>query len=259
MSVIVSGSTSVSGSTDVGYRLNTDGLQFFLDMINPGSYPGSGERIYDLSPKAKDTSLDLTTYTGGSTPYFTTGNTSIDETVGFNSSDLSTNTLTGSFEMVIKFPPNTGAYLNLIFGYRLYYFGIVQQVNTLVYGTGNGDFWGCEIDPSFYDQWHYITCVMHNLRVGNTTTRTDRVLSNQIWVDGVQQPVTSRGVTNIPGFQGFDLAQGRIGTLYYYYDGNDPSYNGIFDCALFRAYDRALTPEEINKNYRHLKPIYNLA
>ena len=230
-------------------------------MNNPRSYPGSGQKIYDLSPKAKDTSLSLTTYTGGSTPYFTTNDTSFDGTIGFDSSDLTTNTLTGSFEMVIRFPPNYQGFLKLIFGYGNYYFAISPQVNTLFYGTGNGDYWGCGVNPSFYGQWHYITCVMHNLRVGNDATKIDRVLNNQIWIDGVQQTVTQRGASP-PSFVGFDFALGRIGTIYYYYNINNPAdlgYDGVFDCAIFRAYNRALTPDEITKNYKYLKHIYNLS
>ena len=260
MSSTVSGSVKVSGSTDVGYRLNTDGLQFFLDMYNPRSYPGNGDIIYDLSTKTKDTSLNLTTYTGGTTPYFTTGNTSIDETVNFNSSDLTTNTLTGSFEMVVRFNPNSAPnYVGIIFGYKLYFFSIQTSVSDLVYGTGNGDLWGCDYDPfSFYNTWHYITCIMHNCRVGNITTRTDRILSNQIWIDGVQQTVEQKG-SNTPRSEGFDFSLGRIGITYDDYNDNDPSYSGVFDCAMFRIYNRALTPEEINKNYKHLKSIYNLS
>ena len=53
-------------SAVVGYNLNTNGLQLYLDARNPTSYPGSGNTWYDLSPNNNNSTLTGTSYTTAS-------------------------------------------------------------------------------------------------------------------------------------------------------------------------------------------------
>jgi hypothetical protein len=87
-----------------------DGLQLYLDAGNSASYPGSGNKWYDLSGNNRHFTLNNNTFTSGSIPYFSTfgGNMVGPESNSFQIDDI--NGYTIYLIMLNNSSTNSGAF-----------------------------------------------------------------------------------------------------------------------------------------------------
>lgn len=261
-------------STDVGYRLNTDGLLFFIDANNPRSYPGSYNNIYDLSSVAFNVELSgsnapavdgesIGTYVNSSgVPFFYFDGASASSSLWFNvpNSNL---IFTASIEMVVSTEQYGGQGLfGMLTGFNTIYFLLQQSDGAVGFGTGNGDlqgFYRYSSNPTWLlNKWTYVVAEMVRL-----SSQSDiNILSNKIYVNGVLQSSSALGIngpTPAGAARTFGNGTGRIANSQWTYQ-NQPGggYQTNISCSMFRVYNRALTQDEITKNYNHLKLIYNL-
>lgn len=262
-------------STDVGYRLNTDGLLFFIDANNPRSYPGSYNNIYDLSSVGFNIELSgsnlpavdgesIGTYINSSgVPFFYFDGASASSSLWFKIPNPNL-IFTASIEMVVSTEQYGGqGIFGMLTGFNTVYFFMQQGDGSVGFTTGNGDLQGFNrtfTSPSVWplNKWTYVVAEM--VRLGSQSDLN--ILSNKIYVNGVLQPSSARGINGpTPAGQArtFGNGNGRIANAQWTYQ-NQPGggYQTNISCSIFRVYNRALTQDEINKNYNHLKPIYNL-
>jgi hypothetical protein len=238
MSVIVSGSVVVSGSTDVGYKTNIDGLSLYLDARNPNSYPGSGDTWFDLSIGSNNVSTRLATY--NSTPPASFGITSsiaITPIIDFVSSPTPPLIEKYTIETVIKPTSFLGPY-NPFLGFNYPTFGII-------FGDGGNLFyWPGNIPQSaiadgeivILNTWQYF---VFELFIGKTPS------DSKLYKNGVSIPLA------LPATPGGTVSYNNgVGQIF-----GDTSVS----CSVFKTYNRALTQQEITNNYNYYKPIFNLS
>jgi hypothetical protein len=153
-------------------------------------------------------------------------------------------TTTTTVEVVFQII-NNNVYINTLFGWYHYYVGLyTTNVMAFAIDTG-GDV--RNISTTFSSgQWYYMVFEM----------RSDvAMINNKMYLNGVQQTLQQFAPDYTPD-RNFNGGNGRIasfGNMNQFYN-----YTGNYRYAMFRVYNRALTSDEITKNYKHLKPIYNL-
>ena len=267
---------SQAQSTDVGYRLNTDGLVFFIDTLNPSTYPTSNGYIYDLSISAGNVLLSGSVLPGNDSEsdgqyvvgsdgipffHFNGANASSSLWLRFPNSNL---VFTASIEMIVSTEAYGGqGIFGMLFGFNSLYLFQQQSDGSVGFGTGNGDLQGISrltSNPTWpLNKWVYVVAEM--VRLGSQSNIN--ILSNKIYLNGVSQPTSARGINGpTPAGQNRTFGNGtmRIANSQWTYQ-NQPGggYQTNISCSMFRVYNRALTQDEITKNYKHLKPIYNLS
>jgi len=249
MSVIISGSAIVSGSTNVGYKTSTDGLLLYLDAGNPNSYPGGGDVWYDLSSNVNNSDIPPSTeYRSVSSSFYTQG--TLGSFVRFDVPQIKSSTNVITVELVYKCqsynPQPTPTAYNLIFGFNLYNLMITTTNNELAYNTGHGDFMTTTGLNFQTEQWKHLVCEMYQypptIDTGN----------NKLWVNGVQQSLSGGSGDGLD--QDFNNGTGRIaGAIGWTYN-----YNSIGYYPIFKIYNRVLSQDEITNNYNYYKTRYPL-
>ena len=217
-------SVIVSGSTDVGYKINIDNLTLYLDARNSNSYPGSGNIWYDLTTGRNNVSTTLATYDSTNPANFNiSGDTNF---INFTSSATG---VIFTIETVIKSQILTDPYL--IFLNNTFFYITFDLNNNIFYQTGG------IVNASMYtealtNEWQYFVFELHNNL----------------------PPVNSKLYRN-----GEELTQDIVGTGLVNYNNNMQMAGGTgVSCSMFRTYNRALTQQEITNNYNYYKPIFNL-
>jgi hypothetical protein len=241
MSVIVSGSVAVSGSTEVGYKLNTRNLILAYDAGSEDSFPPPpNTKIYDLSGNFNNTALPATvTYENISSSFFFTSSLS-NSNIPFTASELSTATVI-TVEAVVKFTQN--ATFQIIYGFDRYC--LLKNGNQLSFSTLNGDFYGYDINAT-PGVWYYFAAEMY-------PTSSAPITNNKLWVNGSQGTLTTSGN---PLIANLNFNNG-IGTI-----GNDAvlkniNFNMNGYIPIFRVYrNKTLTQQELNDNYNFYKSRY---
>jgi len=233
MSVVVRGKTIITGSTDVGYRIDPSMLSLYVDARNPDSYPGSGTTWYDLSSGMHNISTALATYDSTSPASFSiTGNNT--PIINFTSS-VPTSVFT--IETIIK-PTVYGAgafnvFLN--FGnaaFRIYF----DNNNNILYWSRDVYESAIAVGVLSLNQWQYLVFEMYD---GQITA------NNKIYKNG--NILTLSGGTDPLYLTSYNNGMGQI--------FGDTSVS----CSMFRTYNRVLTQDEITNSYNYYKPIYNLS
>lgn len=221
----------ISGSTDMGYKINLNGLSLYLDARNPNSYPGSGTTWYNLSTGAKDSSTSLATYSSVPPSNFSITSTNY---INFTSSVITTSTC--SVEIVFKPTAYAGIYNQLInFNYNIIF---VDSGGTVFYWDYIGQQANMASSPAnilSLNNWYYLVLEMYSGQPLN---------NNKMYLNGTQLAV---GGGN-PLYQtNFNSGMGQL------------SGNLNQSCSLFRIYNRSLSQTEITNNYNSYKPIFNLS
>ena len=239
MSVIVSGSVTVSGSTEVGYRLNTRNLLLAYDAGSDDSFPPPpNATIYDLSGNLNNTVLTApVVYENiSSSFYFPTLNPGIP----FTASELSTADF-ATFEVVFQFSGSVaGGTFKIIFGFNQYV--LIQAASAINFGNLTGNY----ISPSGFTadtNWKHIVVQMYSGSLNPTG-------SNKMWINGVQQSLTSDMTpADLPSLN----FNGGIGVIGNNTLGSVPMQGYI---SVFKIYKRALSQQEITENYNFYKSRY---
>ncbi len=245
MSVITSGSVKISGSTDLGYKMNTDGLLLYLDTGNPNSYTLTGDMWYDISSNENDSKVPtfFTPYNNISSSFYTSGT----DNGSYIPFDINSNPDILTIEVIYK-PVTQDTSLkvyNIVFGFGFYNL-MLQSTNTaLAYnsGAGNDDFQIATGTNIQVNNWYYLTCEMH---------RYPNHDDNKLWINGVSQTLTS--ATSYTS-QNFNNGKGRIAYAIGW-DGQPYSSNAYYP--IFKIYNRVLSQEEITNNYNYYKTRYPL-
>lgn len=262
MSVIVSGSVTVSGSTDVGYKTNVNNLSLYLDARNPTSYPGTGNTWFDLSTDTNNVSTGSMTYvnaglTSSFSSSYVTGSTNT-SSIDFYAPNLTT---VATVETICKFNnynwPNGQS---LIFGWNLYFTGVDTTNGFIFFSSGAGDRFystlpnsGSSINSSraIFGIWYHFVFEMYNGDTG-----PNDMLNNKIWINGIQQTLTLSLTPNTSNqnFNGGNGAMSKNKAL-------DPSFSnacGISSYSMFKVYNRTLSQNEVTNSYNYYKSIFNL-
>jgi hypothetical protein len=247
-------------SAIVGYNTNTNGLSLYLDARNPTSYPGTGNTWFDLSVGANNVSTGSMTYVNAgltssfSSSYVTASiNTS---SIDFYAPNLTT---VATVETVCRFNSwNWATNGSRIFGWNTYTTGFTPGNGFIYFGDGGGGFdvrlptSGSSVNGSYsiFGIWYYFVFEMYTGTTGNG------MLDNKMWINGVQQTLTSGG-TPIIANQNFNGGNGAIAKN----KALSPGFSnecGINSYSMFKVYNRTLSQEEITNNYNYYKPIFNL-
>ena len=143
--------------------------------------------------------------------------------------------------------------INLIFGWNRYDV-LIGQAGSFGFNTGQGDIYGITSSriQEFNNVWkHYVFEMRSDVSYTN----------NKIYINGEQQVLGAQnapysggtlGVEN-PTYRNFNSGIGRIGG---WRDSLDASFDG--DISVFRVYNRALTKDEIMKNYNIERKRYEI-
>ena len=249
-------------SVIAGYNLNTNGLQLYLDARNPTSYPGSGNTWYDLSTNVNNVSTGSMYYVNAgitssfSSSYITGSNNT--SSIDFYVPNLTT---VATVEMVCRFNNyNWATNSSVTFGWDNYGVGFFPSNGFLHFFDASGaatgvtlPYLGSSINGSqpVFGIWYYLVFEMNNGTIGPNS-----MVDNKMWVNGVQQNLTSFGTPSLPN-QNFNGGNGAI-SKYKQLNPIDYNYNGINDYAFLRVYNRTLTQTEITNNYNYYKSTFNL-
>jgi hypothetical protein len=261
MSIIINGSTIISGSTSIGlgYKINTEGLSLYLDARNSYSYPGSGNIWFDLSSGANNVTTGSMTYVNAgltssfSSSYAPTGsNTPSTSFIDFYAPNLTT---VATIETLCRFNNyNWPTQQSSIFQWNnnAYRVGFFSNTGQIFFTDGSGiSFYsvlpnsGSSINGSspIFGIWYYFVFEMYD---GN-------IVNNKMWINGVQQTLISSSTGFIPANQNFNGGNGSIAKGNYI-----TNVNGINNYSIFKVYNRTLSQEEITYNYNNYKSIFNL-
>ena len=158
MSVIVSGSVTISGSTEVGYRLNTRNLLLAYDAGSDDSFPPPpNATIYDLSGNLNNTTLPATvTYENISSSFFFTSSIA-NSAIPFTASELSTANF-ATFEMIVKLEGNLSGTFRTIFGFNLY--ALVQNAGNISFANYTGRY--ISANGGADNNWKHIVAEMYS-------------------------------------------------------------------------------------------------
>ena len=216
--------------------ISNSGLVLHLDAGNPASYSGSGSTTWnDLSGNGSNVTLTNTSFNsanGGSIVF--NGTTSYAD---FSANIGSTNVVT--VEMWVKTNslnvPNGAMY----FGFGLY--DAWTRDGNIGYNTSAGDQHGipsAQVDYlGIVGGWRHLVFVMY---AGAKT-------NNKIYVNSVSQSMSYSSGTFTAANAVFNSGAGRISGW-----RNDASWKMNLNVANFKVYNRALTQEEITKNFQRL-------
>jgi len=240
--VSASTAVTVSGSTEVGYKLNTRNLLLAYDAGSEDSFPPPpNNKIYDLSGNFNNATLPAdVTYDSVSSSFFFTSSLS-NSNIPFTASELSTATVI-TVEAVVKFTQN--ATYQIIYGFDRY--SLLKNGSQLSFSTLNGDFYGYNINAAT-DTWYYFAAEMY-------PTSSAPITNNKLWVNGSQGTLTTSSSYN-PLIAKLTFNNG-IGTI-----GNDAVLNNDASnmngyIPVFKIYKRALSQQEITENYNFYKSRY---
>ncbi|CAK0743544.1 hypothetical protein CCP3SC1AL1_1210005 [Gammaproteobacteria bacterium] len=222
-----------------------DGLVYYLDIMNTRCYSGTGNTLYNLANSAigttivsgitYDTDFKKNLNFNGSSGYMFSNDTSLD----FTNKDFTIQTTLKLNGLSNGF---TGAYDHSICA------GAALTNNSSIFyvnGTGtsiNGiGLWHQPTSTSIEKYTNIQTNKIYNLAVTKNTTQIE------FFVDGVS--VGTASTTSSFNFTANGFAIGR-----WYFPGYEQYLKGsIFD---FKAYNRALTNDEIVQNYNSSKGRY---
>lgn len=228
------GSMNTTGDGSVTITcLSNSGLVLHLDAGNTNSYPGSGNTWNDLSGNGSNVTLTSTSFSSanGGNIVFNGTNSFAD----FTASIGTTNVVT--VEMWVKTNSLNAPNGSMYFGFNLY--DVWTSNGNIGYNTSTGDQFG--IPSSRVDNlgiegnWRHLVFVM------NAGSKTN----NKIYVNGEIQPMSqiqnSFNNTNAT----FNSGIGRISGWRFNSD-----WRMNMNLSSFKVYNRELTPQEINNNFR---------
>jgi hypothetical protein len=165
----------------------------------------------------------------------------IDDYIAFNAPNLSTTT---TVEMWAKI--GAGYSNKMFFGWLRY--DVWCGNSHLGYNTGNGDIYGISSTTvsslGLVNNWrHYIFEMRSDVPYTN----------NKIYIDNNLLPISQIQGSENASNRNFNSGNGRIAIW-----GNDLAYCMPMECPIFKVYNRALTPTEIQQNYTALKRRFGL-
>ena len=222
-----------------------DGLVYYLDIMNTRCYSGTGNTLYNLANSAigttivsgitYDTDFKKNLNFNGSSGYMFSNDTSLD----FTNKDFTIQTTLKLNGLSNGF---TGSYGSMICA------GAALTNNSSIFrfsGTATSYYalalWHQPTSTAIERNYNFQTNKIYNLAVTKNTTQIE------FFVDGVS--VGTASTTSTFNFTANGFAIGR-----WYYPGSEQYLKGsIFD---FKAYDRALTNDEIVQNYNSSKGRY---
>jgi hypothetical protein len=216
---------------NAGPKIVEDGLVFCVDAANKKSYPGAGTTWTDLTAnKNNGTLTNGPTFDGanGGSIVFDGTNDYMD----FYAPNLTTTT---TVEMFCKIG---SSYSNkMFFGWDRY--DVWCGSSHLGFNTSNGDVYGISSTTvnnlGLVNNWkHYIFEMRSDVSYTN----------NKIYIDGILQSLGQQRGGEISSTRNFNNGNGRIAGWLY-----SNEYRMPMNLALFKVYNRALTPDEIRQNY----------
>lgn len=157
---------------------------------------------------------------------------------GTNWADFTCNNLStiATVEMWARIKSNSAKMMFGWAGYDLY----VNGGSGLGYNTANSDIYGISLATvtslNLLNNWHHYVFEM---------TTTSSYTNNKIYIDGVLQTLSQQAGFENPANLSFNNGNGRIAM----WKNSSTTYMMPMDCNIFKVYNRALTQEEITKNY----------
>lgn len=216
----------------------TQGLILHLDVGNSASYPGSGTTWTDLSNNSPAVTLQsgVTFNTGGFLTFDGTANGYAD----FTATGVSTTT---TVEMLVKLKSFTSV---MPFGWNSY--DVFTSGGSMGYNTAAADVYGISsatvTSLGLLNNWkHYVFEMRSDVSYTN----------NKIYVNTVAQTLSQVTGTENAANRGFNAGAGRLAGWRL-----DNNYRMPMDLAIFRVYNRALSQEEITKNFNAFRGRFGL-
>lgn len=244
MSVTVSGSIKISGSTEVGYKLNTKNLILAYDAGSEDSYPPPPNiSIYDLSGNYNSTSLPSTvTYENISSSFFFTASIA-NSAIPFVAPELGTTNF-ATFEMVAKITQFTGVGLVTLFGFNNYY--CFAGGSTFNFGDLSGALMAYTSNVNI-DDWFHLVATMYE-------TGSFPLINNKMWINSISKSIVTSNLTDNANLN-FSNGIGRIGLPNT--DNSQIRMSGYIP--VFKIYKRILSQQEITENYNFYKNRYPIS
>ena len=222
-------------------RVVTSDLSLYFDSANVRSYIGSGTTVNGL---VSGIGLSLVNGVG----FGTTGTSyfifdGVDDNIPFNIPNVST---TISIEMWARIKSfNIVSSFGMPFGFAPY--NVITYIG-LGYNTANSDQYGLNTTQvtnlGLLNQWkHYVFEMRSDVSYTN----------NKIYINGQSQTLSQVASTENTNNRNFNSGNGRISSWL-----NDNDFHQAMDIAQFRIYNRALTPQEVLKNFNATKMRYGL-
>ena len=219
------------------------GLVMYMDITNTRSYSGSGNTIYNLA----NSGIAVTIVSGATYDTISCKNLLLNGSSGYlTSNDTSLNFGTNDFTIQTTLKLNgysngfTGAY-NAIVCAGSNLSSSILQVGGTASSYNQLGLWNQPTSSFDAVNYSFSTNKIYNLTVTKNTSLVE------FFVDGVSIGTTTSNKTY--DFTGNGFAIGR-----WYYPGNEQYLKGnIYD---FKAYNRALTNDEIVQNYNASKGRY---
>jgi hypothetical protein len=215
----------------VNRQIVTDKLVACYDAASPRSYTGDSKWI-DLSKGSTDaTSAAFPSYTGVNNGAFSFNDLKFAD---YNTRSALGNTV--SVEMWFKLTGNVPD--SILFGFFSYgaYINLSSQFG---YNTGNGDVYGLSTASfnsiGFLNNWKQVVFVM----------RSDvAYTNNKMYVNGSGQILSQQAASENSTNRNFNNGSGRIACWL-----SNTTYCTPMQCAIFRLYNKELTPQEVQQNF----------
>ena len=222
-------------------RVVTSDLSLYFDSANVRSYIGSGTTVNGL---VSGIGLSLVNGVG----FGTTGTSyfifdGVDDNIPFNIPNVST---TISIEMWARIKSfNIVSSFGMPFGFAPY--NVITYIG-LGYNTANSDQYGLNTTQvtnlGLLNQWkHYVFEMRSDVSYTN----------NKIYINGQSQTLSQVASTENTNNRNFNSGNGRISSWL-----NNNDFHQAMDIAQFRIYNRALTAQEVLKNFNATKMRYGL-
>lgn len=225
-------------ANNAGPRISSESLVLYFDAANYRSYSGSGNTVTGLVSSLNNTLTGGITYSSDNLGYFTLDG--VNDNIPFT---LPTFGNTLSVVMWAKIKSFSGG---MLFGFNLY--DVWTGGGRLGYNTASSDLYGMTstqvTNLSLLNQWkHYVFEMRTDVSYSN----------NKIYINGQLQSISQVVGTENATNRTFNSGSGRISSWL----AND-SYFIPMDLALFSVYNKALSQNEIDKNYNSMKRRYGL-
>lgn len=235
---------TVSGSTEIGYKLNTRNLILAYDAGSEDSFPPPpNTNIYDLSGNLNNTVLpNNVTYSSISSSFYFTSSL-VHTGISFTSSELS-NASFATFEMVAKLNNAfVGGTFNTLYGFSTYV--LIQAGGAINFGNFAGRYiYPVSSPPLTPGNWFHMVAEMH-------ISASDPVANNKMWINGIPQTLTSN---MLPGDLPSLTFNGGIGKIADTTISYNPMQQGYVP--IFKIYKRVLSQQEITDNYNFYRTRY---
>jgi hypothetical protein len=226
-------------SVAAGPNIIEKGLVLCLDAGNKKSYSGAGNIWTDL---ARSNNVALT-----NGPTFSSANggsiafDGVNDYIDFFAPNL---TDTTTVEMWVNLGPSYSG--KMFFGW--YFYDVWTANGTLGYNTASSDVYGISNSTvsslGLVNNWkHYIFEMRSDVSYTN----------NKIYINTSLQTLSQQLGGEGGGNRSFNNGNGRISGWTY-----DSNYPISMNCALFKVYNRALSPTEILQNYNATKGRFRL-